>query len=127
MDPRRAFQKQASNAKARGIPWRFTFEEWWGIWEPHFSKRGRHSDDLVMARFGDQGAYEVGNVEIKTARANVREARGYAEGEIAEGQRTFSAARYRVGATSPRLQTLDFEDEETGAPKSLLTSWERWF
>lgn len=61
-----------SNAKRRGVDFRFTFEEWWEIWKPHWKERGLGG--LVMCRHNDQGAYEVGNVRIDTCSNNMIEA-----------------------------------------------------
>lgn len=60
------------NAKDRGIPFLLTFEEWLSIWEAsgHFRQRGNRGGCYVMARYGDKGAYEVGNVKIITFEEN---------------------------------------------------------
>lgn len=59
-------------AKRRGILFLLTFEEWLYIWETsgHLSLRGRLKGQYCMARFGDQGAYQVGNVRIITVSEN---------------------------------------------------------
>lgn len=58
------FRTQRSTAKGqRGIEWKLTFKEWMEIWKDHWPNRGR-GHKLVMCRFKDQGAYEVGNVFI---------------------------------------------------------------
>lgn len=69
---RTAYSCHKANAKYRGIAFLLTFEEWvclWldsGKWELRGTKRGQY----VMARPGDQGAYEVGNVFICLAEEN---------------------------------------------------------
>jgi len=70
------FREQRANAHRRGIPWRLQFWEWLQIWEEsgHFEERGTHGDQWVMARPGDVGAYETGNVRIVRAETNNREA-----------------------------------------------------
>ncbi|MGZ8892907.1 MAG: hypothetical protein ACXW1R_08270 [Halobacteriota archaeon] len=71
------FCVQKYNARRiRGIPFLLTFDKWWNIWQQsgHYSERGCGSGKYCMARFGDQGAYEVGNVKIITNGENVREA-----------------------------------------------------
>src|SRR5580765_8503076 len=62
------FQKQARNAKKRGIPFLLTFDEWWLIWQSSqkWEQRGRRKGQYVMARFKDLGPYTVGNVRICT-------------------------------------------------------------
>jgi hypothetical protein len=59
----------------RGIEFLLTFEEWWDIWQVSgkWEQRGRRRDQYVMARFGDQGAYEKGNVKICLVPENVGE------------------------------------------------------
>jgi transposase len=66
-----AFRTQKKNAKMRGIAWRLSLTQWWGVWEAsgHWDYRGR--DGYVMCRFGDNGAYEQGNVYIATAHHNL--------------------------------------------------------
>ena len=63
---------QQVNARVRGIPFLMTFDQWWSIWERsgHWHKRGRKRGQYVMARYGDRGGYEVGNVRIVTVREN---------------------------------------------------------
>jgi hypothetical protein len=63
------------SAKQRGIPFRLTFEQWWGIWEPHWQDRGQCTGCKLMSRIGDKGAYEVGNVKIATHAENQHERR----------------------------------------------------
>lgn len=73
--PRGRFHRHISNAKKRGVGFRLTFEEWWGVWEASgkWSLRGRGRGQYVMARFGDQGVYEIGNVRICLASENLGE------------------------------------------------------
>ncbi len=74
--PVRRFQFQRTQARQRGVEWRLTFEEWFGIWTEsgHWEQRGRTRGCYVMARHGDTGPYAVGNVSIITAEQNVRDA-----------------------------------------------------
>lgn len=67
-----AFYTHRASARQRGIPFRLTFGQWLGIWKRsgRLSRRGCRTGQYVMARFGDQGAYEVGNVRIVTAYQN---------------------------------------------------------
>lgn len=73
--PLGAFQRQRSNANLRGIPFKLNLWQWWGIWleSGHWDERGRGSDSYCMARIGDCGAYEVGNVKIIRSGANTAE------------------------------------------------------
>jgi hypothetical protein len=74
---RYAYQGQKDSAKRRNIPFVLTFEEWWLVWESSgkWQERGLGSDQYCMARFGDTGAYEIGNVRIITGSENRAEAR----------------------------------------------------
>ena len=73
-----AYRAQRTNAGARGIPFRFTLIEWCDWWDRELSAigqdaaRGRTADRHVMARYGDIGAYEPGNVFCTTPAGNVR-------------------------------------------------------
>lgn len=132
-DPLKAFRRQQYAASARGIAFELTFAQWWELWEPHYHLRGTKSGQMVMARRGDTGPYAVGNVSIKTSRANVREAHGYADHEVARTSRTFNRMR---GSSSAVLQSRVIERfksaeqydedgeliEDNGGPKNILTS-----
>jgi hypothetical protein len=61
---------QMRNAQKRGIVWKLTFLEWRKVWGRRIIKRGRRKGQYVMARFGDVGAYEVGNVQIVLGQQN---------------------------------------------------------
>lgn len=67
-----AYKTQRHQSLRRGIPFLLTIEEWWSIWEESgkWDARGCRKDQYVMARFGDAGAYEVGNVRICTVGEN---------------------------------------------------------
>ena len=69
------FRDHKRNAKFRGIDFRLSFQEWLHIWELSgvLEQRGTRKDQYVMSRHGDTGAYEIGNVSIKTASANTYE------------------------------------------------------
>lgn len=71
--PIRAFECQRNNAKSRQIPWNLKLWEWWQIWQRSgkWSQRGREVGNYVMCRFGDTGAYEIGNVYIATVSHNL--------------------------------------------------------
>ena len=72
-DPYKAFLSHASGAANRGIGFKFTFEEWWDIWQPHWANRGKGALQLCMCRRADQGDYEPGNVRIATNKENCHE------------------------------------------------------
>jgi len=71
-DPMTRFRTQKGNAGARGIAWRLTFADWWLVWTESgkWLQRGRGDQGYVMARHGDRGAYEIGNVKIISTNEN---------------------------------------------------------
>jgi hypothetical protein len=73
--PYQKFCEHIGSARGRKIPFLFTFEEWWKIWQDsgHWEERGKRADQYCMARFGDKGPYAVGNVRIITKLENDRE------------------------------------------------------
>lgn len=74
--PIRQFQIHRASAKDRGIEFKLSFEQWEMWWKEsgHYHERGRGVGKYVMARKGDQGAYELGNIECKLGGDNIREA-----------------------------------------------------
>lgn len=79
MSKMKAYHRQKWDAKKRGIPWRFTFEEWVAVWESAlgsdwFQKRGCTKGKYVMARNGDKGPYSPSNIRIVTCETNHKEA-----------------------------------------------------
>lgn len=91
--PRVKYAKHRHNAAERGIEFDLTFDEWWAIWEPHFSRRGRTTAmPMQMCRTRDEGGYTLGNVRIATIKENAAE-RGVA-------QRVASAASFAQPRTS---------------------------
>lgn len=72
-DPLPKFYANRSGATSRGIDWKLTFDEWWGLWKPHYHLRGRGPGKMNLCREADQGCYEIGNVRIDTFAANMKE------------------------------------------------------
>lgn len=72
---RKAFSDQKRTAKQRGIPFLFTFEEWWTWWQVdnRWVNRGLGLGKFVMARKGDQGPYRSENVYCATHEQNVKD------------------------------------------------------
>lgn len=70
------WQNQKDHAKERGIEFRLTFTEWWDIWQQSgkWDLYGKKKGQYCMSRYGDLGAYEVGNVFIQLASDNIRQA-----------------------------------------------------
>lgn len=73
--PRARFCEHRCGARARGIPFLLTFEEWMKIWidSGHWQERGLGRGKYNMARFGDVGPYAVDNVKIIKHEENSRE------------------------------------------------------
>ena len=65
------YRRWAASAKHRRIPVKMTYEQWSSVWGDHWQRR--ELDDLVLARYGDRGAYRMGNVYITTRGDNVRD------------------------------------------------------
>ena len=66
------FYLQRHRAVDRGIAWKLDFWEWLQIWQDsgHMHERGKRKGQYVMARNGDQGAYEANNVKIVPCETN---------------------------------------------------------
>ncbi|PWT77510.1 MAG: hypothetical protein C5B60_02430 [Chloroflexi bacterium] len=71
----RKYLKHRDSARFRGIPFLLTFKQWTEIWlaSGKWDQRGNQRGKYCMARFGDQGAYEVGNVSITLIEINREE------------------------------------------------------
>jgi len=67
---RTAYYSQMSHAKARGIGWEITFQEWLDWWGEDLDRRGRGKDQLSMQRIRDRGPYKLGNIEKGYPRDN---------------------------------------------------------
>ena len=76
VNPGHAYVVHKATAKARGIAFLLTFEEWMTIWNDsgNWHLRGNLKGHYVMARHGDTGPYAVGNVRICTVSENMSEA-----------------------------------------------------
>ena len=73
--PKGKYSIQKRKAKRRKIEWNLTFDEWWNIWQESgkWDERGCNSEQYVMCRTGDIGAYELGNIRIDKAINNTLE------------------------------------------------------
>lgn len=117
-DPLKAFCAHRHGAAQRGIAFKFTPQEWWELWAPHWHRRGTSAGQLCMCRTRDEGAYESGNVRIDTTSSN-HEERGqmYRERQLAAGRLPANQRRYNRGtadwlARSRTLRPYEEEDEE---------------
>jgi hypothetical protein len=66
------FTQHRRNAKKRRIPFNFTFEGWWRVWQEssRWSECGNRRDQYCMARHNDVGPYAANNVSIITQAQN---------------------------------------------------------
>lgn len=108
--PRHKFRVAKADAKRRGIPFLFTFEEWWEFWgqDDRWSRRGRGGDNLVMARNGDTGPYAPWNVHCCT----------YAENQAEISRESYRQRGIKSSATRIRNGTLHLCQRGAGHPKS---------
>lgn len=102
--PKQRYSQQRKEAFRRGIPFLLTFDDWWKWWQEdgRWLRRGRNKESLVMARYGDVGPYELGNIYATTQAGNQsdvssdarssRRAAGWARGK-ALGKIPFLAVR----------------------------------
>ena len=86
-----AWKSQRHSAGKRGIEFWFTLLQWHWWWRDALlslgpdAKRGRRKGQFVMARIGDQGAYEAGNVYAATPKQNARDIPSDVRVAMAEG------------------------------------------
>ena len=66
------WRKHKYHAAGKNVPFLLTYEEWLDIWQKsgHIHEIGTKKGQYCMARFGDKGGYEIGNVEIVTVSKN---------------------------------------------------------
>lgn len=69
----KGYTQQKSNAARRGVKFLLSFDDWKEIWlsSDKWNERGRGANKYCMCRFGDAGAYEIGNVFIDLNTINV--------------------------------------------------------
>jgi hypothetical protein len=78
---RNHYQSQRTLAKARGIPFHFSYEDWvvWWLDSGCIKHRGSGASKYCMARIGDVGPYELGNVRCLTNSQNSKDLQRSAE------------------------------------------------
>ncbi len=71
-----AYRTHRGHAKARSVPWLFTYISWRTTWvrSGHWHDRGRLKGQYVMSRPRDEGPYSPNNVRIVQVGVNVSEA-----------------------------------------------------
>jgi hypothetical protein len=109
-----AYQAQRHHAKARGIGWEITFEEWLDWWGEDIDRRGTSPTSLQMQRFADAGPYKLGNIRKGVPKENshtamiVRQNKITAQAAI-EHQRNLD--RLMVEESGEKFQN-DFDEDE---------------
>lgn len=90
------FRDQKNNARARGIEFILTFEEWMFVWKQSgkLLQRGLGKGKYCMARIGDVGPYAIDNIKI------IRFEDNSSEGSL--GQRPKSKAWRKVHSEAMR-------------------------
>jgi hypothetical protein len=73
LTPKGRYRQHKRNAKRRSVPFLLTYEQWFELWEPFLGKSGSWPGGYVMARRGDVGPYDIGNVSIVLHGQNVAE------------------------------------------------------
>lgn len=118
-----AFTRQRLSAIGRGIPWNLSLWEWWSLWQESgkWAERGRGSG-YVMCRYGDAGAYDIGNVFIAPARLNNSFRRGKKSGlpmgVYARGDKFCALAM--VGGDQNYLGSYNSPEEASAAYREFL-------
>jgi hypothetical protein len=114
--PAYKFRQQRSSAKARGVDWLMTFEDWWGVWEASgkWHLRGHRDGQYVMGRHGDTGPYAVGNVSIILSNENHAIQRGHDNG-LPVGVRRVKCGRYQAKRRNVYLGRFDTPEQAHAA------------
>ncbi len=101
-----AFRSHFNSSKRRGIPFLFTFEQWWDWWriDNRWDLRGVGKDALVMSRPNDEGPYSPGNVFVSTHQDNCAN-RGEKSREIARAKIQESWDSGRVSHLTGKRET----------------------
>lgn len=113
-DPLAAFRQHQAGAARRGVAFNMTFAEWWGIWQAYYHLRGPGINGLCMARNGDEGAYEVGNVYLTTNLGNRQDSSGTAVAARRRQSTIERRAKSRWGKKFSPLPLHEMEEQERG-------------
>jgi len=110
------YSRHRGLAKFRGIPFLFSFDDWYNWWLNHGIDKEtvtqpRDYSRLCMCRFGDVGAYEQNNVYCATYRQNVID--GHTN-QIYSGR---NRPAYRLGSQLLRIQ--DIKKQSLPAPRMV--------
>jgi hypothetical protein len=110
-----AYQAQRHHAKARGIGWEITFEEWLDWWGEDIDRRGTSPTSLQMQRIADAGPYKVGNIKKGVPKQNSQTAaivrRNRIGAEMAQIREEHNAA-LMLEESGDKLRDMLDEDEK---------------
>jgi hypothetical protein len=98
------YMQHRRDAKARGIGFLLSFEDWLAIWvaSGKLDLRGTKKGQYCMARYGDVGPYALGNVRVILHSQNVK--------EICRGSLTLEH-RAKIGAANAtKVRSQQFRD-----------------
>lgn len=100
---RSKYATHKGGAVSRGIPWEFTFDTWWELWERSgkWDQRGNKHGQYCMSRYGDVGPYSPSNVFIQTRDDNIKDAH-IGSKRTDETKKNISMSK--KGKTLPKLQ-----------------------
>jgi|HubBroStandDraft_5_1064220.scaffolds.fasta_scaffold48799_6 hypothetical protein len=118
----RQWKAHRDSAKRREVPFRFSLLAWHCWWNAELivlgpdAKRGRRRGEYVMARYGDRGAYEPGNVYAATPGQNNADKRADVV-ELATSMATATRARNGV----PRGYNLKIRGDGHPKAKAVMT------
>lgn len=107
------YQTHRAQSLRRGIEWEFTLASWWKKWGPHWDKRGRCSESLVMCRRNDRGPYSPRNTYLGTKSDNTRDFYK----RLIDAQEKALADFHTITIRVPR----DYADEILAKQKILIT------
>lgn len=113
------YRSQKRNAERRGIEWKFNFPQWVDAWRMsgHIDQRGRGKQKYCMARIGDQGAYEPGNIYFTTNQNNGKEASEHAKKYYSENCMT--SERDELGLTPREREAFEHYKNGVKSPKGM--------
>jgi hypothetical protein len=94
-EDRNKYSCHKSKAKARGITFDLTFDEWWSIWEQSgkYALRGCRKGQYVMSRKGDIGSYSIHNVFIQSCEDNHRQVQLSSQARLVMSSKSKSMTR----------------------------------
>ena len=69
---RLAFLRSRCQARFRSEAWELTLEDWYQLWTLDlWRQRGRRVDSMILTRKNIDGAWSIGNCEVRPRRGNM--------------------------------------------------------